>query len=105
MCKAPPPGGFVVDGDQRLRSRTDDSYRFAVDDVYAVMLLWSDRATVGWEGWLTTGDHRAMRFSAEELGEAAFQRWLARLPGWYPDRLVHALGNPGLHLVWRHPTR
>lgn len=101
MCKAPPSTNVIVDGDRQLRSRSDESCLFTVDQLFAVMLLWHEQATAGWEGWLTTTDHRALRFSMDELAEAPFQRWLASLPGWHPDRMVDALGRPGLHLVWR----
>jgi hypothetical protein len=63
-------------------------------------VLWDEDAT-RWVGWLTTFDRRSLCFSPADLENVEFRRWLAELAGWEPSRLTAALGQPGLHLVWR----
>lgn len=74
------------------------------DQLFAVLVMWEASACPDdqpWIGWLTTLDHRAVRFSSADLDDAVFQLWLRHLPSWIPDTLAHALVSPGMHLVWR----
>ena len=74
---------------------------FAVDQMFAVLILWDSGAT--WRGWLSTMDRRFTPFSKADLEDDGFRRWLASLPDWVGDRMMSALDTPGLHLVWRRP--
>jgi hypothetical protein len=92
---------LVAVRDGRLWQHGRDQLSVAADEVYSVQVLWEPREPRTWLGWVTTFGHRAIRFSAAELADAAFRAWLADLPGWDEAKLLTAIEIAGLHLIWR----
>jgi hypothetical protein len=97
-------GLLVVQRDGRPPSVVGPTDELTAGDLVAVVVLWDRGAARSWVGWLTTAGHRALRFSAADLEDRAFQRWLSELPGWTPQRLTLALLRPGIHRVWQRET-
>jgi hypothetical protein len=93
----------VIDRDGQLRPSSGEQPALRGEEMFVVVVLW-DVELGAWLGWLTTSYHRSLSFSAADLEDPAFQRWLAELPGWDSRKLSLALGTPGLHLVWRRPA-
>lgn len=71
--------------------------------LFAVTVVWSAQGK--WRIWLSTLDHRRICCGDDDVDDPALASWLARLPGWEPQRLRLALERPGLHLVWRRGGR
>jgi hypothetical protein len=76
----------------------------ALDEVFAIVLLWGVDDRTPWIGWVTTLERRSVSFSSRDLEDGEFQDWLARLRGWNGHKLAHAVAEPGLHQVWRSPA-
>lgn len=94
-------GLLVVQRDDGLPSVIGPTDELTADDLVAVVVVWTRDAARGWVGWLMTAGERALRFSAADLEDAAFRRWLTELPGWTPQRMTLALLRPGIHRVWQ----
>ncbi|HEX3765314.1 MAG TPA: hypothetical protein VHW23_41745 [Kofleriaceae bacterium] len=94
-------GLLVVQRDGRPPSVIGPADDLTADDLVAVVVLWTPEAARSWVGWLMTAGQRALRFSAADLEDGAFRRWLSELPGWTPQRMTLALLRPGIHRVWQ----
>jgi hypothetical protein len=94
----------VRDDDRRVHTHALDAAAvFALDEMFAVVLQAHGRTAGAWMGWLATTNRQGMRFSAADLDDPRFLRWLADLPGWDGERMSAALRSSGLRLVWRRP--
>lgn len=80
----------------------DNQRAIAARELFAMLVLWDTGQR--WVGWLTTVDHRRTQFTAADLEDTGFTRWLTALPGWAADassRLLYSVHIPGFHLIWR----